>query len=330
MFLYNEYLQIANTQSASGDDGFTYCIWNPIDQIATRPLCWYTPLQSIQYFTHQASKNVSETVGIDHNVVAHYEYSVFGAETTIQGESSGDNQWRFSSEYEDCQCGVVYFNYRMYHPLDGRWISFDRIDARDNPVASANPYLYVENSPLNGTDFLGLARRLLPSEEANLKNGSIGSIRCNERCELEVYIPDNVDVVLYPRDCLIAHEEQHIRDLQGRNVCKKDESGCCKDAGLFPDASDYGGRENLKNSECEAYLVTASCCAKKARMLQRVGAATYTEMVSLRRCVVAARDTANAKLGIIMNEFRSTCNNQAAFNRLLEEIDAYFIRKEGK
>ena len=330
IYIYDGYLQIANRRTTYGDEEFQYYVWDPTDNVATRLLCWSASSLSQQFFTHQLRKNVSEVVSIAQDVIAHYEYSVFGSVTAIQGESAMKNPWRFSSEHMDCQCGIVYFNYRMYQPMDGRWDSFDRIDSREDIGGVANLYLYVDNSPINGTDYLGLMRPLTPQEKEKIRNGEIGSVRCNERCKLEVYIPKNINVRLYPRDCLIAHEEQHIRDLQGKNVCKKDENGCCMDTGLFPDASDYGGSEKLKSSECVAYLVTARCCAKKARELKKMGKATYVEMFSLRRCILAARLSANAKEGAIMSGFRSVCNNQEAFDSLLKEIEAYFIKRRGR
>lgn len=232
---------------------------------------------------------------------------------------------KFLIENDSCDdvSGTVYYNYRHYEPMMGRWMSRDPIGEESSPYL----YAYVDNAPLWKTDFCGLMRLLTPKEEKAFRNGKIGTIRCNERCELEVYLPENISVDLYPKDCQIEHEEQHIRDLDGKTECKKSKDGCCGVAGLFFDASDYGGNENLKSSECAAYLVTAKCCARKADMLQKMGGNRYNEMVSLRRCVLAARDSANSSLGIIKRDFGSPCNNQDKFNLLLKNFNEYFMAR---
>lgn len=58
----------------------------------------------------------------------------------------------WSSEYNDSELGLVYYNYRHYNPADGRWTGRD-------PLAegsSANVYCAVYNNPLISQDQLGL------------------------------------------------------------------------------------------------------------------------------------------------------------------------------
>ena len=102
-------------------------------------------------------------------IAAHYDYASFGAVTraisasTITGNTfTTDNPFRFpspnglgrifSSEYHDDTLGLVYYNYRHYTPMDGRWVSKDPLGEKGGINC------YVNNlSVQNGIDFLGLA-----------------------------------------------------------------------------------------------------------------------------------------------------------------------------
>ena len=79
--------------------------------------------------------NVSELVHFEqrNGIAAHYDYAPFGAVTrainasTISGRNFHlENPFRFSSEYHDDTLGLVYYNYRHYNPIDGRWCGRDR------------------------------------------------------------------------------------------------------------------------------------------------------------------------------------------------------------
>lgn len=89
------------------------------------------------FYTHDGNKNVSEAVFYQRarGVAAHYEYAPFG-EVTMQtrGNAWGSldlsmhNPWRFSSEYADDASATVYYNYRHYEPMMGRWMSRDPME----------------------------------------------------------------------------------------------------------------------------------------------------------------------------------------------------------
>ena len=135
-----------------------------IEPIATRPLVWnfstFQPFNtSTSYYTHDMrprrrrrvarrsvateprsgrkrprNKNVSDVVAFDGLLAAHYEYAPFGdvvesdsnESTCAQGQSSC-NPFGFSSEYSDSTLDLVYYNYRHYEPMCGRWMSRDII-----------------------------------------------------------------------------------------------------------------------------------------------------------------------------------------------------------
>lgn len=60
--------------------------------------------------------------------VAGYRYAPFGAVVQAVGACVAMNPFRFSSEYADDELGLVYYNYRHYNPLDGRWVNRDPIE----------------------------------------------------------------------------------------------------------------------------------------------------------------------------------------------------------
>ena len=121
-FFYDVYLQVAD----NGGNAYT---WDCTEPVATRPLAWRnsalnTPSSAL-YYAHDGNKNVSEIIGTDDTMAAHYEYAPFGAVTAQRGESAAANPWRFSSEYSDDDTATVYYNYRPYEPAMGRWLMRD-------------------------------------------------------------------------------------------------------------------------------------------------------------------------------------------------------------
>ena len=141
-FVYKGYWQIANN---SGDQ----YLWDPIAVSLSMPLRWKSQCGNM-FYIHDGNKNVSEVVSETAQVTAHYEYAPFGALTACRGSLADLNSWRFSSEYSEDDTSTVYYNYRHYDSLMGRWFVQDPINEVDN----ANLYGYVANSL--SIDYLGL------------------------------------------------------------------------------------------------------------------------------------------------------------------------------
>ena len=78
-----------------------------------------------------------------------YEYAPFGALTVSRGASAEANPFRFSSEYAEDDTATVYYNYRQYEPVMGRWSGRDR--CLQTPL---NHYLLLANR-MSGVDCLG-------------------------------------------------------------------------------------------------------------------------------------------------------------------------------
>ncbi len=119
-FYYDDYLQIADS------DGNRY-VWDPSEPTATRPLAWMRG-DAVLYYTHDGNKNVSEVISANDAIAAHYDYAPFGATILQSGDSASTNPWRFSSEYAEDDTATVYYNYRHYEPVMGRWLSRDSIE----------------------------------------------------------------------------------------------------------------------------------------------------------------------------------------------------------
>ena len=141
-FFYDGYLQVANERTVSNAVVRQSFVWDPTEPVATRPLAWFGSNAPPRFYAHDGNKNVSEVVAAasgedsDVELLAHYD-------------CAEANPWRFSSEYEDTDLGLVYYNYRHYEPVTGRWLSFDIID-------ELLLYLFCFNNPIVAVDIVGL------------------------------------------------------------------------------------------------------------------------------------------------------------------------------
>ena len=163
-FLYDGYLCIARTENGTTDR----FLWDPTEPVATRPLA--TVADGTPYlYAHDANKNVSELVNaLTGETAAHYDYSSFGKTLIATGFLRNRNPFRFSSEYVDDATGLIYYNWRHYDPVHGRWLSEDPMfgelatDSRKmidslgiEGEIPYNPYLMCNNNPLGLFDITG-------------------------------------------------------------------------------------------------------------------------------------------------------------------------------
>ena len=170
-FFYDGYLQVAD------DTGNSYT-WDCTETIATRPLAWTRYPDAVEqsgdgsasqifFYTHDGNKNVSEVIAADGTLAAHYEYAPFGVLTVSRGTSAAANPWRFSSEHAEDDTATVYYNYRHYESMMGRWtekdpseglklFKHDEVAASDRSQDGLLEYLFVANSLC--CDYLGLVK----------------------------------------------------------------------------------------------------------------------------------------------------------------------------
>ena len=85
-------------------------------------------------------------------VKASYEYGPFGEPLRVSGPMARANPFRWSTKFTDDETDQVYYGYRYYSPSPGRWLTRDPI----GEDGGLNVYGFVENSPINFYDVLGL------------------------------------------------------------------------------------------------------------------------------------------------------------------------------
>ena len=145
-FLYRGYLQIACCDLTRSNHPCLWLItWDPSQPVATRPLAiqlngtWYT-------YGWDLTKNICELYGQHGYIRTAYTYTPYG-QVTAEGDVEQAIQW--SSEFNDTELGLIYYNYRHYNPMDGRWTG------RDNVVEDDNLYCYCENNVFSLSDIKG-------------------------------------------------------------------------------------------------------------------------------------------------------------------------------
>ena len=159
-FIYLGYLQVAEldatneTETAAPILRKTY-LWDPVESVATRILAMSVfdeagVYQEDLYYTHDLLKNTTALFGIQGGRRALYEYGPYGDIIKMEGNAAEINPFRFSSEYLDDDLGLVYYNYRYYNVVDGRWINRDPMAEN----AGFNLYYFVGNGL--SIDYLGL------------------------------------------------------------------------------------------------------------------------------------------------------------------------------
>ena len=137
-FLYRGYLQIACCDLTRSNHPCLWLItWDPSQLVATRPLAiqlngtWYT-------YGWDLTKNICEVFGPAGYIRTAYTYTPYD-EVSATGDVTQPIQW--SSEYNDTETALVYYNYRHYNPVDGRWLGRDRLGESD----WLNVYGFVKN-----------------------------------------------------------------------------------------------------------------------------------------------------------------------------------------
>ena len=89
--------------------------------------------------------NICELYGQHGYIRTAYTYTPYG-QVTANGDVEQPIQW--SSEFNDTELGLIYYNYRHYNPVDGRWTGRD-------PEESTNLMSFSLNTPTVNVDILG-------------------------------------------------------------------------------------------------------------------------------------------------------------------------------
>ena len=112
---------------------------------------------SVRYYpTNHGNGNVSESINSNGSgaamLAAHFEYDPFGNLTAGTSETAAAFPYRFSTKPQDPVTGLLYYGYRWYDPLTGRWPSRDPIWER----GGVNLYAAIRNELVSRFDLLGL------------------------------------------------------------------------------------------------------------------------------------------------------------------------------
>ena len=107
---------------------------------------------------YDGNVNVTEYLNTAGTLAAHYEYSPFGetVRAQITDPSLSNQPFGFSTKYTDVETSLCYYGFRYYQPTTGRWLNRDPLEEQ----GSVNLYAFVDNSPLNFIDPLGLQSAL--------------------------------------------------------------------------------------------------------------------------------------------------------------------------
>ncbi|MBI3977257.1 MAG: RHS repeat-associated core domain-containing protein [Chloroflexi bacterium] len=106
------------------------------------------------YYLQDGLGSVTGLTDLSGNLVATYEYDVFGAVRSQTGQTS--NYWLYTGQQRDIESGLYYLRARSYDPAIGRFLSRDPFPMRVWQPSSLNRYVYALNNPANLVDPTGL------------------------------------------------------------------------------------------------------------------------------------------------------------------------------
>jgi RHS repeat-associated protein len=102
-------------------------------------------------FSYDSNGNVILLTNAKAQETARYSYDAFGKTLTATGSAADQNRYRFSTKPVEEDSSLMYYGYRWYDPITGRWPSRDPIEER----GGVNIYSAVSNEMINQTDLLG-------------------------------------------------------------------------------------------------------------------------------------------------------------------------------
>ena len=236
-FLYRGYLQIACCDlSRSNNPCLWLLTWDPTQPVATRPLAiqkdgtWYT-------YGWDLTKNICEVYGPAGYIRTAYTYAPYG-EVSSDGDVEQPIQW--SSEYNDAELALVYYNYRYYNSSNAEWICRDFVSEKK----SSNLYDVFNNSPTNIFDLLGLRAK---GKEFDGYHPRLGA------CDKE---KDCIYNYARLREWIIAAINRRKRDFTAEWIAKGDKAGWNGHRGEYIEVLRHAGNclmileDKLNKNEC--------------------------------------------------------------------------------
>lgn len=101
---------------------------------------------------YDSSHNVVALYSSTGTFAAAYEYDPFGRVQTATGSYAATNPFRAATKYTDAETGLLYYGYRFYSSLLGRFINRDSI----GEAGGINLYAFCGNDGVNRFDYLGM------------------------------------------------------------------------------------------------------------------------------------------------------------------------------
>jgi RHS repeat-associated protein len=98
---------------------------------------------------YDGNGNITAWVNASGTVTARQRYDAFG--NIIEQTGTAPSNYGFSTKPQDQVTGFLYYGYRYFDPLTGRWPSRDSIEEE----GGINLYGFVGNEPIDNRDYLG-------------------------------------------------------------------------------------------------------------------------------------------------------------------------------
>jgi len=226
-FAYNGYKLIAEFDALNSNALLANYLWQPEEvDVPLRA----TIDGDACYFVADGNKNIVALKDATGVTTDDYTYTPFGA---VTASGATENPFRFSSEYYDVETGLVYYNYRYYSPVLGRWIKRDSIEEE----GGVNLYNMAGNDTISKVDQNGLyicerkadqfvdtiahpgggdagamTRFLIKKVTWSTESVSLWSRQykffCSASCSIYVEYPKSITKQEYQN--MRAHEETHV------------------------------------------------------------------------------------------------------------------------
>jgi RHS repeat-associated protein len=112
----------------------------------------YTNDTTYHWPAYDGNGNVAALVAqANGSLSARYEYGPFGEPIRATGPMARKNPFRFSTKFTDNETGLIYYGYRFYDPVTGRWLNGDPIGER----GGVNLRGFARNAPVDFVDIDG-------------------------------------------------------------------------------------------------------------------------------------------------------------------------------
>ena len=118
------------------------------------------------YYAHNWRGDITSIYDGNGNVVAKYEYDVWGNVLTVSNASNQEitdpnhianlNPFRYRSYYYDSESGLYYLMSRYYDPVTHRFVNADGYFQSGDNILDTNMNAYCRNNPIMNLDFTGM------------------------------------------------------------------------------------------------------------------------------------------------------------------------------